>query len=168
MPPSRSRPAPDDSEGSSTREKLASNGKSRRAGNGGNNVGSSLQNVAVANTISTSFSVGSTTAQDNMEWSKIDPSILHDYRYAYGLNTPSAFSHPHNELVLSAGIGKMSPTMARRKDRRRQSKDQLTHAVRKHFNGLGIQENEVVVDFLYKVHHMDKNFRRRFSPYKPH
>jgi len=167
MPPLRSRPAPDDSEGSSTREKQAnsSNGKSRRAGNVGNNVGSSLQHMAVANTVAT---VGITTSQDNMEWSKLDPAILHEYRYAYGLNTPSAFSHPHNELVLSAGIGKMSPTMARRKDRRRQSKDQLTHAVRKHFNGLGIQENEVVVDFLYKVHHMDKNFRRRFSPYKPH
>ena len=41
--------------------------------------------------------------------------------------------------------------MARRRDQRRQSKEQLANAVRKHFNGLGIQENEVVVDFLYKV-----------------
>lgn len=74
--------------------------------------------------------------------------------------------------------------MARRKGRRRQSKEQLTHAVRKHFNGLGIQENEVVVDFLYKVHNMgtspafyrgcslltqplaDKSFRMRFAPPK--
>lgn len=121
-----------------------------------------------------------------MEWAKIDSSILHEYRYAYRLNTPSAFSNPHNELVLSRGIGKMSPTMVRRKERRRQSKEQLTHAVRKHFNGLGIQENEVVVDFLYKVHHSgisspepsikqasltqfspDKNFRMRFAPQKP-
>lgn len=89
-----------------------------------------------------------------MEWSNIDPAILRVYRHAYSLKTPSAFSNPHNELVLSHGIGKLSPTMARRKDRRRQSKEQLTHAVRKHFNGLGIQENEVVVDFLYKVHNM--------------
>jgi hypothetical protein len=45
----------------------------------------------------------------------------------------------------------MSPTMARRKEERRQSKEQLANAVRKHFNSMGIAENEVVVDFLYKV-----------------
>jgi len=167
MPPAKPRPGPDDSEGSSTRERHpnSSNGKNRRIANGGN-VGSSLQNMAIANTVSTNLGAG-TTADNKMEWSKIDPSIIHEYRYAYRLKTPSAFSNAHNELVLSSGIGKMSPTMARRKDRRRQSKEQLTHAVRKHFNGLGIQENEVVVDFLYKVHHMDKNFRMRFSPQKP-
>lgn len=163
------------SEGSSSREKHAnhvSNGKSRRIANGAN-VGSALQNMATANTGAANLSAGVSSSQDNvnssnpdsnsrcsltdhkkMEWPKIDPSILHEYRYAYRLNTPSAFSNPHNELVLSRGIGKMSPTMARRKDRRRQSKEQLTHAVRKHFNGIGIQENEVVVDFLYKIHHM--------------
>lgn len=41
--------------------------------------------------------------------------------------------------------------MARRKEFRRQSKDQLAGAVRKHFNGLGVQENDIVVDFLHKV-----------------
>lgn len=41
--------------------------------------------------------------------------------------------------------------MARRKEQRRQSKDQLANSVRKHFNSMGIIENEVVVDFLYKV-----------------
>jgi hypothetical protein len=45
----------------------------------------------------------------------------------------------------------MSPTMAKQKQQRRQSKDQLANAVRKHFNSMGITENEVVVDFLYKV-----------------
>lgn len=45
----------------------------------------------------------------------------------------------------------MSPTMARRKEERRQSKEQLANSVRKHFNSMGIIENEVVVDFLYKV-----------------
>jgi hypothetical protein len=45
----------------------------------------------------------------------------------------------------------MSPTMARHKQQRRQSKDQLANAVRKHFNSMGIIENEVIVDFLYKV-----------------
>jgi hypothetical protein len=82
----------------------------------------------------------------------MDASILHEYRHAYRLNTPAAFNSSYNQIVLSRpGLGRMSPTMARKKEQRRQSKEQLTHAVRKHFNGLGIQENEVVVDFLYKV-----------------
>jgi len=50
----------------------------------------------------------------------------------------------------------MSPTMARRKEQRRQSKEQLANTVRKHFNSMGIIENEVVVDFLYKVRHQGK------------
>jgi hypothetical protein len=55
-------------------------------------------------------------------------------------------------MVLSrAGIGRFSPTMARPRDQRRQSKEELGTAIRKHFNGLGIHENEVIVDFLYKV-----------------
>lgn len=76
----------------------------------------------------------------------------------------------------------MSPTMAQRKENRRQSKDQLANSVRKHFNGMGIAENEVVVEFLYKVRWQgesiriyylvvvqtdrfaDKNFRLRFDP----
>jgi len=76
--------------------------------------------------------------------------------------------------------------MARRKEQRRQSKDQLANAVRKHFNSMGIIENEVVVDFLYKVRWQgwsipaiqleydgeannisDKNFRMRFTPQRP-
>lgn len=42
--------------------------------------------------------------------------------------------------------------MARRKQARRQTKEQLATTVRKHFNGVGIQENDVIVDFIYKVH----------------
>jgi histone deacetylase complex subunit SAP30 len=75
--------------------------------------------------------------------------------------------------------------MARRKEQRRQSKEQLANSVRKHFNSMGIIENEVVVDFLYKVRWqgesmeyeglyigltdglLDKNFRMRFAPQRP-
>jgi hypothetical protein len=42
--------------------------------------------------------------------------------------------------------------MVRRKQARRQTKEQLAATVRKHFNGVGIQENDVIVDFIYKVH----------------
>ncbi|KAI9704767.1 MAG: hypothetical protein M1836_006547 [Candelina mexicana] len=54
--------------------------------------------------------------------------------------------------------------MARGKTKRRISKDTLALAVRKNFNGLAVQEQEVVVDFLYKVKFQDKNFRLRFVP----
>jgi len=87
-----------------------------------------------------------------LQWSTFDASILHGYRYDYRLNTPAAFNKPYDQLVLSrSAIGRMSPTMARRKEQRRQSKEQLANSVRKHFNSMGIIENEVVVDFLYKV-----------------
>jgi hypothetical protein len=48
--------------------------------------------------------------------------------------------------------------MAVKKDRRRVGKEQLAMAVRKNFNGLAIQEGEVVVDFLYKVRWQGKSF----------
>jgi hypothetical protein len=41
--------------------------------------------------------------------------------------------------------------MKRKKSARRQSKESLAMAVRKHFNGLGVQENDVIVDFIYRV-----------------
>lgn len=91
--------------------------------------------------------------------------MLHSYRHAYQLNTPDAFTSEYNQLILSRpGIGRFSPTMARKKNKRRQGKDDLANAVRKHFNGLGIQENEAIVDFLYKCEWQDKNFRMKFSP----
>jgi hypothetical protein len=54
-------------------------------------------------------------------------------------------------LTQPGSIGLYSPTIARRKDLRRQTQDQLTNVVRKHFNGLGVQENDIIVDFLHKV-----------------
>jgi histone deacetylase complex subunit SAP30 len=87
-----------------------------------------------------------------IQWSSFDPSILHGYRYDYRLNTTAAFNKQYSQMVLTnSPIGRMSPTMARHKQQRRQGKDQLANAVRKHFNSMGIIENEVVVDFLYKV-----------------
>jgi len=179
MPPQKSRTAPDDSrsEASSTKEKLgnptlsALNGKGRRVISG-LGTGSSLRDVTSAGSATTT-SIGPAkeaggAAQDanvGIQWSAFEPSILQGYRHSYRLNTPSAFSSSYNQILLSQpGIGRMSPTMARHKERRRQSKDHLAKECRKHFNGLGIQENEVVVDFLYKVRYQDKNFRMRFAP----
>jgi histone deacetylase complex subunit SAP30 len=181
MPPSKSRVTQDDSrsEASSSKEKTASAGnnqssKGRRV-TGHPGPVSSLRDMTTVATVSSGPSSGTTGGPNQeinvgvsishqalqvcsfliitqMQWSTLDPAILHSYRHAYHLNTPSAFTNEYNHLILSRpGIGRLSPTMARHRDQRRQSKDQLANAVRKHFNGLGIQENEVVVDFLYKV-----------------
>ncbi|KUJ10293.1 uncharacterized protein LY89DRAFT_256913 [Mollisia scopiformis] len=164
MAPPRSRPPPDDSrsEASSTKEKAgtttttALNGKGRRVA-GSANGGSSLRDVVTAGPSGTNGGSSTAVAESTpgLQWSSFDASILHGYRYDYRLNTPAAFNEPYNQLVLSRSpIGRLSPTMARKKQEqqhRRQSKEQLANAVRKHFNSMGIEENKVVVDFLYKV-----------------
>lgn len=178
MPPSRPRAQPDDSrsEASSTKEKVgtsmsnAINGKGRRIGSTAA-PGSSLRDVVTAGQTSAVAGVSGSSGSDpnpGIQWSSFEPSVLNGYRHDYRLNTPAAFNKQYNQLVLSTSpIGRMSPTMARHKQERRQSKDQLANSVRKHFNSMGIIENEVIVDFLYKVRWQDKNFRMRFTPQRP-
>jgi hypothetical protein len=179
-PRSRPPPDDSRSEASSTKEKVptsnstALNGKNRRVP-GSTTGGSSLRDVVTAGSSSAAVGTTNTTMTDanpavsksppatrrpyswltlslQLQWSSFDASILHGYRHDYRLNTPAAFNKPYNQLILSrSAIGRMSPTMARRKEQRRQSKEQLANSVRKHFNSMGIIENEVVVDFLYKV-----------------
>ncbi|KAI0428302.1 hypothetical protein F5Y09DRAFT_313539 [Xylaria sp. FL1042] len=87
-----------------------------------------------------------------LQWSTFDRDVLHEYRREHRLDTPTAFSSSYRYWVLSQSyVGLQSPTMARRAQFRRQSKDDLAKAVRRHFNGAGIQENDVIVDFLHKV-----------------
>ncbi|KAI9678337.1 MAG: hypothetical protein M1817_006283 [Caeruleum heppii] len=178
MAPPRTRPVPDDtrSETSSTRERQpatgqgAVGGRERRNGGAGLSAGSSLKDVTAAGAAASTNITGngSTEGSGGINWSSLDASILHRYRHAYRLNSPAAFSQSFNQTILTnSGIGKHSPTMARARDRRRVGKEQLALAVRKNFNGLGIQEGEVVVDFLYKVRWQDKHFRMRFTPSIP-
>ncbi|KAI9171056.1 LOW QUALITY PROTEIN: protein DnaJ [Paramyrothecium foliicola] len=93
------------------------------------------------------------TTAPNLPWSTFDREILHAYRREHHLSTPTSFASSFHQCVLSqpGGIGLHSPTMARKRHARRQSKDRLALAVRKHFNGMGIQENDVIVDFIYKL-----------------
>lgn len=95
--------------------------------------------------------------------------MLHDYRREHNLDTPTAFTWSYHQIVLSrpGSIGLNSPTMARRREYKRQSKDQLSQAVRKHFNGIGVQENDVIVGFLHKVKNPGVTRPRR-NPLKPH
>jgi hypothetical protein len=88
-----------------------------------------------------------------MKWTSQEPAVLQGYRRAYRLDTPSTFKNPLSHVVLSQGIGRMSPTMARAKSKRRVHKDQLALAVRKNFNALGVTESDVIVDWLYKTKH---------------
>ncbi|KAL0944286.1 uncharacterized protein CTRU02_202173 [Colletotrichum truncatum] len=158
-PAKSSKAGHDDSkaEGTNTKEKHSSgsgshhsNGKLRRVAS---STGSNLREVTNA-----SAAVDTTPAKEEiqnpgLQWNAFDREILHAYRREHHLNTPTSFSCSYRQLVLSrpGGIGLHSPTMARKRDNRRQSKEQLAMAVRKHFNGLGVQENDVIVDFIHKV-----------------
>ncbi|KAI1498706.1 hypothetical protein F5X99DRAFT_392374 [Biscogniauxia marginata] len=165
MPPAKSKLNHDDSkpETASVKERNGNgsnnhnhqtNGKMRRVGS---STGSQLRD---ANATNGSSSIAPPTAQAvsqpahtlGLRWSSFDRDVLHDYRREHRLDTPTAFANSYHYWVLSRpGIGLRSPTMARRQEHRRQSKEDLTKAVRRHFNGMGIQENDVIVGFLHKI-----------------
>jgi hypothetical protein len=87
-----------------------------------------------------------------MSWQTAPLSLLNTYRVSHNLPTPAAFTSPYRQALLSnPGIGRQSPTMARRKEKRRISKEQLALAVRKHFNSAAVSEIDVVCESLYKV-----------------
>jgi len=88
-----------------------------------------------------------------MGWSDINIRTLHGYRYAYRLSIPSS-SGGFNNTVLSTGIGRRSPARARV----RIGREALATAVRKNFNAQPIQENDVIVNFLYSVKNQGMSF----------
>lgn len=91
------------------------------------------------------------TPRVKLDWPSEDLVILQAYRTAHQLNVPSAFRSQINAAVLSTpGIGKHSPTMAIRKEKRKASKEQLALAVRKHFKSLAVADTESIGQFMYK------------------
>lgn len=86
----------------------------------------------------------------------MDRETLHVYRTAYRLACPSSFKNPHAAATFSYGIGKQSPTMARQRSKRRIVKEQLALQVRKTFNDRPVNENETVVETLYKIRNKGK------------
>ncbi|CAK7228017.1 hypothetical protein SCUCBS95973_006740 [Sporothrix curviconia] len=88
-----------------------------------------------------------------LQWNEFERGVLHGYTRAFSLDEAGAFANEFARWILSqpGSVGLQSPTMLRRQDMRRQSKMRLASAVRKHFNGQGSQENDIVVDFLHKV-----------------
>jgi histone deacetylase complex subunit SAP30 len=79
--------------------------------------------------------------------------VLRSYRHAYKLDTPPTFNSFETELSLTnpEGLGKYSPSMARRKDKRKVNKETLALAVRKEFNAAAVTEADVITNFLYSV-----------------
>ncbi|KAL2046971.1 hypothetical protein N7G274_000989 [Stereocaulon virgatum] len=170
MPPPRIRNAFDDSrsEASSTREKPLGYGptgtiKGRR--NGASTLGGSTLKDVTNATHSTDGQQGTHDEGPPINWSTMDASVLEAYRHAHHLDIPPAFLSPYNQRMLTRpGIGQLSPTMARHKDRRKVGKEQLALAVRKDFNAATVIEGDVVPKFLYTVQNQERNFRMRFEP----
>ncbi|KAK8243282.1 hypothetical protein IWZ00DRAFT_513127 [Phyllosticta capitalensis] len=156
MPPAKSRPHEHDPRPDGT----AAKEKQRGRRNGGTTLtnGSHLKETM---SVSTDFArhTGRNAGQQaqnassggQMSWPSEDLSLLMNYRSSHRLDAPGAFKNPLAPAILGRGIGKYSPTMARKKNERRISKDQLATAVRKNFNALAVSESEVIVDLLYKV-----------------
>jgi hypothetical protein len=179
MAPQRVR-APEDSksDSSSVKEKhgnihsFAASSKNRRNGNTHVNSASNLRDVttisAADNTSSQQNGADAPGVRNSsilpttdmfilifhaqILWNTFPLETLRSYRHACRMNTPSAFTSVHNQLVLSqSSIGRNSPTMARRKDKRRVSKEALAMAVRKDFNAVGVNEQDVITQLLYKL-----------------
>jgi histone deacetylase complex subunit SAP30 len=147
------------------KEKLqGSNARGRRTQGAGTQPATSSALKEVDNASTNSGHTAADASPSHMKWTSQEPAVLQSYRRAYRLDTPSTFSNPLSHVVLGHGIGRYSPTMARPKAQRRVHKDQLALAVRKNFNALGVSESDVIVDWLYKTKHQDKEFRVRFAP----
>ena len=96
-----------------------------------------------------------------MAWKDAPIELLNTYRVTHNLSSPAAFTSPLNQALLTnPGIGRQSPTMARKKEKRRISKEQLALAVRKNFNAAAVSEIDVVVELVYKVRNQGTLFRR--------
>ncbi|KAI1736732.1 hypothetical protein F4680DRAFT_430800 [Xylaria scruposa] len=161
MPPAKSKVNHDDAKsdtaslkernGHGAKDSHKSNGKLQRVAS---STGSQLKEATSAKglTAATTAPTSQPTATLGLQWSTFDRDVLHEYRREHRLDTPTAFSSSYRYWVLSQShVGLRSPTMARRAQFRRQSKDDLVKVVRRHFNDVGIQENDVIVDFLHKV-----------------
>lgn len=99
------------------------------------------------------FSLTLSSSLLQIQWNTFDREVLHRYRREHKLETSTAYASDYRSWVLTqpGSIGLFSPTMARKKEHRRQTKVHLTNTVRKHFNSQGVQENDAIVDFIHRV-----------------
>lgn len=69
--------------------------------------------------------LANTISSAQLPWSDLPLEILHAYRHAHKLPTPSAFSNEYSRILLTQGIGLRSPTALAA--RRAQSSAQRRH-----------------------------------------
>ena len=181
MPPQRTRNIADDSrsEASSTREKYSGlfssqmASKGRRNGPGNIGAASNLKEVTNADQSKSGQQdapeddkrvcqqsvesqmrqiEGPVLTNRQIEWSKMDTSVLLAYRNLHRLDAPASFINPYNERMLTRpGIGQFSPTMARLKARQRVGKVKLAMAIKKSFNNAMVSELDIITTFTYSV-----------------
>ncbi|KAF1948477.1 hypothetical protein CC80DRAFT_431216 [Byssothecium circinans] len=164
MPPAASKRAAEDTQ--SLKEKLHNlpntSTSTARGGrrNGANNAinGSHLKDVMSSN------GDNANEPEYPTNWETQPSSVLHAYRRAYRMDTATAYKNPLSHVVLNQGIGKMSPTSARPRGKRRVEKRDLATEVRKHFNAQAVSETNCIIELIYKTKHQDSEFRVRFAP----
>lgn len=67
-----------------------------------------------------------------LPWSDLPLDILHAYRHAHKLPTPSAYSNDYSRIILSQGIGLRSPTsLATRRGQTRRGNNNASHSQRR-------------------------------------
>ncbi|TKX26514.1 Sin3 binding region of histone deacetylase complex subunit SAP30 [Elsinoe australis] len=104
-----------------------------------------------------------------LSWNKEQLSNLQNYRFKNKLNHPSPYTNSLNRAVLTnPGIGQHSPTAIamKRRAQKKDSKQDLATAVRKHFNAMPADQSAVAAGFIHRVHNQEKEFRIRSSPNK--
>jgi histone deacetylase complex subunit SAP30 len=85
-------------------------------------------------------------------WLNAPSHVLERYRTAYRLDVASAFYNSATQHLLNNRVGLKSPTMAGgRVEKRRQPKRGLAEAIKKHFDTIPINEEQVIARFLYKT-----------------
>ncbi|KAL2753460.1 hypothetical protein ACRALDRAFT_1077491 [Sodiomyces alcalophilus JCM 7366] len=157
MPPKSSRAGHDDGKSEPTNAKEKTSSGSNHSGNtkgrrGANSAAAQAKEASTRNA-NTKAATKEEPQPPRIDWNSFDREALHTYCRENHLSAPVSFSNSYRQMVLSqpGSVGLHSPTMARRREERRQGKDKLALLVRKHFNGVGIQENDVIVDFIHKV-----------------
>jgi len=97
---------------SSTRERHGTPPKGRRPAKPPVAISavSSKEMKSVASTVPAHADAEQSGILSGIPWSAMPLSVLHEYRHAYNLPSPSAYSSEISSIVLSQGIGLRSPT----------------------------------------------------------
>ncbi|RAL17690.1 histone deacetylase complex subunit SAP30 Sin3-binding domain-containing protein [Aspergillus homomorphus CBS 101889] len=135
MAPPRQRTAAvqDDSrsEGSSTtREHKTTGAKSRKGANGSLASSVTSREAKASGNLANVTSApagGNVLDVPKIPWNEMPLDLLHSYRHAYKLSSPSAFTSEYSHLLLSRGIGLRSPTSIAAQRAHLQSQNQMTN-----------------------------------------